>query len=48
LSLALRLTECLPATLAAWKAGDLDIRRVRVVADRTMRVSDLLCKCWSV
>ncbi|HEX3811828.1 MAG TPA: DUF222 domain-containing protein, partial [Mycobacteriales bacterium] len=36
LSLALRLTECLPATFAAWKAGDLDLRRVRVIADRTM------------
>ncbi|HEX3811286.1 MAG TPA: DUF222 domain-containing protein, partial [Mycobacteriales bacterium] len=39
LSLALRLTECLPGTFAAWKAGDLDLRRVRVIADRTMVLS---------
>jgi hypothetical protein len=36
LTLALRLTECLPATFAAWKAGDLDVRRVNVIVDRTM------------
>src|SRR5882762_10559262 len=33
LTLALQLTESLPGTLAAWKAGDLDGSRVNVIAD---------------
>jgi len=35
-ALALRLTESLPATLSAWKAGDLDASKVAIIANRTV------------
>jgi len=39
LTLALQLTESLPATLAAWKSGELDWSKVTIIADRTMNLT---------
>jgi hypothetical protein len=36
LGLALQLTESLPDTLEAWQRGDLDRRRINLIADRTL------------
>ena len=39
LTLALQLTKSLPATLSAWKSGDLDWSKVTIIADRTVHLS---------